>query len=166
MQPLSGLKTSSRRSRGWDRCPSAQRRSNPELDYSRLSVLPVGQSGGLADGSRWSFLPLPRTTTGKPRRMAEHPGWVPDRPDVLAGIFHVRKRTPTTRRVGARGLQDWRCALVGRVPPRGVRRGELSGLEPWADRAGSAATSLAPLCRGAGNLLRCCPEVAAGVDPV
>src|ERR1017187_5788095 len=35
------------------------------------------QPAGLADGSRWSY-PLPRTTTGKPRRMAEHSGGVPD----------------------------------------------------------------------------------------
>jgi hypothetical protein len=42
----------------------------------RLACWPT--RGGVADGSRWSFGEKGGTITGKPRRMAEHPGEVPD----------------------------------------------------------------------------------------
>jgi hypothetical protein len=46
------------------------RRGKPGLDYTSLSGLPVGQPGGLADGSQCSFGEGEGTTTGKSRPTA------------------------------------------------------------------------------------------------
>ena len=45
VQPLSGLMTPLRGDPGWDRCPSAQRRSDPGLDYTIPSGLVVLNAG-------------------------------------------------------------------------------------------------------------------------
>ena len=50
-------------------------------ERSRMSKL-QGQPGGLAEGSRWSFRAKGGTTTGKPYRIVEHPGGVPEVGDI------------------------------------------------------------------------------------
>jgi len=49
-------------------------------------------------------------------------------PLPLARIFHTPMETPTLRRVRARGLQARITTPVGRVPSRGARGCEISGL--------------------------------------
>ena len=49
--------------------------------------------------------------------------------EILTCTFYASMKTQTLRRVGARGLQQG-CALVGRVPPRGVHECKISGLRP------------------------------------
>jgi len=49
---------------------------------------------------------------------------------ISAWIFHTPMETPTVRRVRARGLPSRTSTPVGRVPSRGVRGCEISGLAP------------------------------------
>jgi len=54
---------------------------------------------------------------------------------TLARIFHTPMETPTPRRVRARGLQARITAPVGRVPSRGARGCEISGLGSMSMRS-------------------------------
>jgi hypothetical protein len=79
-------------------------------------LLAYGQLGGLAEGSRWSFRAQGETTTGKPRRMAEHPGGVPDPARTCDSVARSNWFGRDESSTPCRGA-DICCAITRRPPP-------------------------------------------------
>jgi hypothetical protein len=88
----------------------------PEFALCLLNLLVNSQPGGLAEGSRWSFRAQGETTTGKPRRMAEHPGGVPDPARTCDSVARSNWFGRDESSTPCRGA-DICCAITRRPPP-------------------------------------------------
>jgi hypothetical protein len=95
--------------------PRVARASQPWTE-SRSPVGANSQPGGLREGSRWSFRAHGETTTGKPRRMAEHPGGVPDPARTCYGVARSSWLGSDQSGTHCRGA-DSSCAITRRSPP-------------------------------------------------
>ena len=91
-------------------------RPSPPLHGEEGDLLVNSQPGGLAEGSRWSFRAQGETTTGKPRRMAEHPGGVPDPARTCDSVARSNWFGRDESSTPCRGA-DICCAITRRPPP-------------------------------------------------
>src|ERR1035437_7659397 len=85
-----------------------------------------GQPAGLPEGSRWSFRAQGETTTGKPRRMAQHPGGGQTQPEGVSawadqvGLAVTTLAPPAGVRTSAALLPGSRRPPAPRRPPATV----------------------------------------------
>ena len=140
-----------------------------------------GQPAGLPDRSRWSY-PLPQTTTGKPRRMAEHSGGVPDpatmrftpgpRAEAQKPVWHLLPgcRTPPATLPGGRRPRSFRRPPATFSQPFGLHHRLTQTLRrplrprkrrpcgtpgaPWSQRVSLAWPQREPTTRGADAAAR------------